>query len=72
MGAEVIRFPDRYNRSGVKWEPWVDDDAVARYFGVSVGTVRRWRREGMPSRRFGGSRRYRLSECEAWHEEREQ
>lgn len=70
MTAEIVPFPDRFNRAGVRWEPWLDESAVARHFGVSGPTVRRWRQLGMPSRRFEGARRYRLSECEAWHEER--
>jgi hypothetical protein len=61
--------PLRQRRSG--WEPWVDDAAVARHFDVSPRTVRRWLMLGVPSRRIGGVRRYRLSEVEAWHERRE-
>jgi hypothetical protein len=63
----VFPFPARYNEHGVRWEPWCDEGAAARHFGVSGATVRRWRKLGMPSRRFGGARRYRLSECDAWH-----
>jgi hypothetical protein len=54
------------------WEPWLDDAAVARHYSVSSRTVRRWRAEGMPSRLLGGSRRYKLTEIEAWHERRTQ
>jgi len=54
--------------SGV-WEPWLDERAVASHYGVSTRTVRRWRADGMPSRAFGGVRRYRLSECERWHQQ---
>jgi hypothetical protein len=52
------------------WEPWLDDATIARHFSVSSRTVRRWRAEGMPSKRLGGARRYRLSDAEAWHERR--
>ena len=53
----------------VRWEPWLDERVVASHYGVSTRTIRRWRAGGMPSRVFGGVRRYRLSECEAWHEQ---
>jgi hypothetical protein len=52
-------------------EPWMSERAVALQFQVSTRTVRRWRAAGMPSRVFGGVRRYRLSDCETWHELRE-
>lgn len=52
------------------WEPWLDERALATYYGVSTRTIRRWRAGGMPSRVFGCVRRYRLSECEHWHEQR--
>jgi phage terminase Nu1 subunit (DNA packaging protein) len=66
----VIAFPTRRDEAGVVWEPWVDEDGVARHFGVSGRTVRRWRAEGMPSRLIGGSRRYKIAACEQWHRER--
>lgn len=68
-GATVLRFPTRFDDSGDPWESWVDERRVARHFGVSDRTVRRWTAAGMPSRRYGGSRRFRLSQCEAWHAE---
>jgi hypothetical protein len=50
-------------------EPWVDERALARYFSVTPRTIRRWAAAGMPSRRFGGARRFRISEAERWHEQ---
>jgi hypothetical protein len=38
-----------------------------QHFKACDRTIRRWRSLGMPSRLFGGLRRYRISECEAWH-----
>lgn len=70
MSAQVIAFPARHATTGEPWEPWVDEHAVARHFGVSPRTVRRWRGAGMPSRLIGGSRRYRIGACEGWHDER--
>jgi hypothetical protein len=70
LNATVIPFPRRRAADSV-WEPWVDERVVARHFGVkSTRTVRRWRKKGMPSELFAGSRRYRISACEAWHRER--
>lgn len=69
QNAQVIAFPPK-RRDGAQWEPWLGEGAVARHFDVSPRTVRRWRAEGMPSRLFRGSRRFRLSEIEHWHAER--
>lgn len=66
-GARIIPFPAR-EREGVTWEPWVGERVVAQHFGVSDRTVRRWMAAGMPSRLVGASRRYRLSECDRWHD----
>jgi phage terminase Nu1 subunit (DNA packaging protein) len=66
----VVAFPTRRAEDGELWEPWVAEAALARHFGVSGRTVRRWREEGMPSHLIGGSRRYRISQAEAWHERR--
>lgn len=70
MSAQILTFPAR-PADGATWEPWVDEPAAARHFGASERTVRRWRTLGMPSRLIGGLRRYRLTECEAWHATRE-
>jgi hypothetical protein len=63
----IVPFRPREARS---WDAWITEEAVAREYKVSTRTVRRWRRSGMPSRKFEGVRRYRLSECESWHEQR--
>ena len=65
-GAAVLSLPTR-SAGGEMWEPWLDERAVAGHYGVSTRTIRRWRTGGMPSRVFGGVRRYRLSDCERWH-----
>jgi phage terminase Nu1 subunit (DNA packaging protein) len=69
--SNVVRFPARRTEDGHVYEPWIDAAALARHFGVSSRTVRRWRDAGMPSGAFGGARRYRVGECERWHSERE-
>jgi hypothetical protein len=70
LSANLLTFPVG-RVGGHVWEPWVDEYAVARHFGLkTTRTVRRWRKDGMPSELFGGSRRYRISTCEAWHRER--
>jgi hypothetical protein len=66
----VVAFPERRAEDGERWEPWVVEAVLARHFGVSGRTVRRWREQGMPSHLIGGSRRYRISQAEAWHERR--
>jgi hypothetical protein len=57
-------------RAAGLWEPWLDERGLANHYRVSTRTIRRWRASGMPSRVFGGVRRYRLSACEHWHEQR--
>ncbi len=70
LGATVVPLAER-QVEGLGWEPWLDEAAVARYFGVSTRTVRRWQHAGMPSAKYGGVRRYRLSGCELWLRGRE-
>lgn len=70
MGS-VIAFPARFDEHGNAWEPWTSEDAIARHFGVTARTVRKWRLAGMPSRRVEGSRRYRLSQVDQWLAARE-
>ncbi len=65
--GRVIAFPDRFDTSGQRWQPWVTEQAVAAFFSTTTRTVRRWRQAGCPSRMFGGARRYRISDVEAWH-----
>jgi hypothetical protein len=69
-GAVVLSFPGSTAGRDPR-EPWLSERLLAGQFGVSTRTVRRWRVAGMPSRVFGGVRRYRLSECERWHASQE-
>lgn len=64
QGAQIIPFRPR----DAQQEPWLRESQLAQHFGVSERTIRRWRKEGMPSRLLGGSRRFRLSDVEAWHQ----
>lgn len=68
--GQIVPFPDRFNNEGARWEPFVSEQSVARHFAVTTRTIRRWRELGMPSMPIGGTRRYRLSECQQWHERR--
>lgn len=69
QSASIFQFAPS-DPAGEQVEPWLNEDAVGRHFGVSTRTVRRWRLQGMPSRMLGGCRRFRLSEVERWHAER--
>lgn len=60
--GDVIPFPRQH-------EPWMTEMQLANHFGVTTRTIRNWRAQGMPSQKFGGIRRYRLSDVMAWHEE---
>lgn len=68
--GQIVPFPDRFDSSGNRWEPWLNEKQIAQHFGVHVRTVRNWRKAGMPSLSLGAARRYRLTDCEAWHERR--
>jgi hypothetical protein len=52
-------------------EPYVDARVLAKRMGVSVSTIKRWVREGLPSETWGmkRTRRFRVSECMAWRRE---
>lgn len=69
--GDLLRMPARPGPDGDPWEPWLTELSVARHFGVSERTVRRWRERGAPSRRLGGSRRYRISQLDQWLLEQE-
>jgi hypothetical protein len=49
-------------------EPYVDAKRLAEHLDVSVSTIKRWRREGMPSHRWESTRlrRFRISEVDDW------
>jgi hypothetical protein len=49
-------------------ERYVDGNELAMHMGVSLSTVKRWVREGMPSETWGLSRtrRYLPSQCIEW------
>jgi phage terminase Nu1 subunit (DNA packaging protein) len=48
-------------------ECYVDRLKLAELLGVSVSTIKRWDREGLPSETWGiRVRRYSPSQCRAW------
>lgn len=48
-------------------EPWCRKWGVADHFGVSLRTVERWQRQGLPFRKVGPRLvLFRVSECERW------
>jgi excisionase family DNA binding protein len=53
------------------YEPWLNKQQLADYLGFSTRWVELKVREGMPSHRWGNRLRFRVSEVEAWLEERE-
>lgn len=71
MTGQVIAFPQRQDADGDPWEAWVPEPVLARHLGVSTRTLRRWRQAGMPSQRWGGNRRYRISVAEQWLQQQE-
>ena len=53
---------------------WLSNEGVAKRYGVSIDTVRKWRHEGTGpvGVRFGRHVRYSLGELRRWEREREQ
>lgn len=63
MGS-LIHFPGAQ-------EAWLPSKQIAAHYGVHVKTVQAWVREGMPHMLLGGrTKRFRVSECDAWHASR--
>ena len=65
MTAQIIAL-----RQGISVEPWVSKAQLAAYLGRSKRWVELMAHEGLPSRKIGGRRAYRLSEVDAWVAER--
>lgn len=61
--AEVIPFPTSY-------EPWLTKRQLAVHYSMSPRWVELRVAEGMPSRLVSGRRRFRMSEVEAWLQQR--
>jgi hypothetical protein len=56
--AKVLTPPD---------EPEFTASEIANHYRVGEATVRRWARDGMPSKRYNARlHRYKLSAVEAW------
>ncbi len=64
-GGLVVPLPRR-----ALWEPWVSKQQLAAHLGYSTRWVELRVREGLPSRKIGGRRKFHLSAVEAWLEER--
>jgi excisionase family DNA binding protein len=63
--AKVIQFPQRAG-----FERALTVQELAEALGMSERWIAYRVREGMPSRRYGRARRFRLSEVEAWLQRR--
>lgn len=48
-------------------EPYLSKQDIADFYAVSKATIDLWCRKGMPFAVRQGRRRFRVSECEAWH-----
>ena len=47
-------------------EGWLTKTQIANYFQFSTKWVDRRIQEGLPHAKFGGHKRFRISECESW------
>ena len=54
-------------------EPEVSGAQLAEHFDVGDATIRRWKRAGMPTKKYNSRLyRYKLSEVEKWLQAREE
>lgn len=58
-GGQVLAFP-------VRNEPYLRQPSAAAHLGVSVSTLRRYHRLGLPVHRVAGVALYRSSEIDRW------
>jgi excisionase family DNA binding protein len=58
--------PITHIAGGLHDEPWRGKRDIAAFFDISVRSVERMVAAGMPSRKIGGQRRFRLSEVDGW------
>jgi predicted DNA-binding transcriptional regulator AlpA len=63
-----LNLSERESVANTQFESLLDEHAVAKFYGVSVATVRRWRwlRTGPKFYKLGASVRYRLADLEAY------
>lgn len=61
QAAQVLAFRPRAGQ-----EAWVTKPHLAAHLGMSERWIEMRVRDGMPSQRFGRSRRFRISEVESW------
>lgn len=67
-GARIIAFPAHRM---LDREPWVSRRQLAAHLGFSLRWVDLRVRDGMPSMKMRGERRFKVSECERWLEQQE-
>jgi hypothetical protein len=70
MTAEIVSL-DRVRQERQGTEPWLSKTDLADHYSFSTRWVELRVRDGMPARRIGGRLRFRVSETDAWLEERQ-
>jgi predicted DNA-binding transcriptional regulator AlpA len=62
------QLSERESVANTPLECLLDEHAVAKFYGISVATIRRWRwlRTGPKFHKLGASVRYRLADLEAY------
>ena len=62
------QLSERESVANTQLEGLLDEHAVAKFYGVSVATIRRWRwlRTGPKFHKLGSSVRYRLADLEGY------
>lgn len=72
MGAEILRFPRKFDGAGEQWDPWLSKRQVAVLLKRTPRWVTMMHGEGIPSRvGRGGRREYPHDGVLAWFDERE-
>lgn len=68
MSAQVIQLGAERARRRPGTEPWVNKKDLADHLKYSTRWIELRLRDGMPSSKWGGERRFKISQVEHWLE----
>lgn len=63
---QIIHLDVERARRRPEPEPWLRKAGIAKHLGFSTRWVEMRLRDGMPSELWGGERRFRVTDVEAW------
>lgn len=66
MSAEIVDLTGERARRRPAAEPWLKKAQLAEHLGYSTRWIELRVKEGMPSEKWGGERRFRITAVEDW------